>query len=414
MSYVKQGTAAFRKTNLALFAGGFNTFAIMYCTQPLLPEFSKVFHVSPSTSSLSLSLTTITLAVSMLLAGSLSEVLGRKPIMTFSLFTVSLLTILTAISPNFQTLLVFRILQGFVLSGLPAIAMAYLGEEIEPASLGTAMGLYISGNTIGGMSGRIITGILTDLYNWHIAIVVIGILGIGSSIVFWLTLPPSKHFRARSPDIGRLANSLVSQLKKPGLLCLYGLGFLSMGGFVTLYNYIGYQLIAPPYLLSQTLVGSIFIVYIFGTFGSAWMGRLGDKYGRSKVLLSGLLTFIIGALITLDHNLFIKTIGIALFTFGFFGTHAIASSWVGRLATHDKAQASSLYLFFYYFGSSIGGTAGGVFWTKYGWTGVIGMILCFLATALLLSVRLITIGTAKKEMPDIKQANPIRYSQNVH
>lgn len=411
MSYVKQGTAAFRKTNLALFAGGFNTFAIMYCTQPLLPEFSKVFHVSPSVASLSLSLTTVTLAVSMLLAGSLSEVLGRKPIMAFSLFTVSFLTIFTAVSPNYQTLLVFRILQGLVLSGLPAIAMAYLGEEIEPASLGTAMGLYISGNTIGGMSGRIITGMLTDFYNWHIAVVVIGILGIVSSVVFWVTLPRSKHFRPRSPDIGKLARSLFSQFKEPGLLCLYVMGFLLMGSFVTLYNYIGYQLIAPPYSLNQTLVSSIFIVYICGTFGSAWMGRLGDKFGRSKVLLGGLLTFMVGALITLDHSLWIKTIGIALFTFGFFGTHAIASSWVGRLATHDKAQASSLYLFFYYFGSSIGGTAGGVFWSNFGWAGVIGMILFLLVFALLLSIRLIGIGNAKKEIGSLQPSNPMGYSR---
>ncbi len=84
MSYIQKGTREFRHASIALFAGGFNTFAILYCTQPLMPYLSKEFGISPTMASLSLSVTTCTLAVSMLIFGSLSEVLGRKPIMCFS------------------------------------------------------------------------------------------------------------------------------------------------------------------------------------------------------------------------------------------------------------------------------------------------------------------------------------------
>jgi MFS transporter, YNFM family, putative membrane transport protein len=388
MSYIQRGTPAFRKATFALFAGGFTTFAILYSTQPLLPNFSREFHISPTVASLSLSVTTLTMAVSMLLIGSLSEVYGRKPIMTVSLFAASVLMLLTAFVPTFQVLLGLRILQGIVLAGLPAIAMAYLGEEIDPAHLGVAMGLYISGNSIGGMGGRIVTGMVTDFFNWHTALAGIGILSLAASLFFWSTLPTSRHFQARSLDIGKLLQSLLSHLKDPGLLCLYGIGFFQMGSFVALYNYIGYQLIAPPYSLSQTLVGWIFIVYIVGAFSSTWMGRLADQYGRRKVLWIALLIMLAGSCMTLNGHLLVKIIGTAVFTFGFFGGHSIASSWVGRRAIHDKAQASSLYLFFYYAGSSIGGTAGGTFWTDYGWRGVIGMIACFLVTTLLLSIRL--------------------------
>lgn len=392
VSYTQQGTSTFRKTNIALFAGGFVTFAILYCTQPLMPDFSKEFHISPAVASLSLSVTTIALALSMLLIGSLSEVWGRKPIMTFSLLAASILSVLTAFVPNFHFLLAFRVLQGVVLAGLPAIAMAYLGEEIDPTSLGIAMGLYISGNSIGGMSGRIIIGMLTDYFNWRVALGSIGVLSVMASLLFWFTLPSSKHFQPRTLEIGKLLKSMVSHLQDPGLLCLYGIGFLLMGSFVTLYNYIGYQLIAPPYSLSQTLVGGIFVIYIVGTFSSTWMGRLVDRYGRRKVLWIVLLIMFIGACTTLDTNLLIKIMGIAVFTFGFFGSHSIASSWIGRRATHDRAQASSLYLFFYYVGSSIGGTTGGTFWMAYGWSGVISMIGCFLLLALILSIRLSTIA----------------------
>jgi len=392
MSYIQRGTIAFRKTTVALFFGGFTTFAIMYSTQPLLPEFSRDFHISPAVASLSLSMTTIALAVSMLFVGSLSEVKGRKPLMIFSLLAASFLAVLTAFVPNFHFLLIFRVLQGIVLAGLPAVAMAYLFEEIEPASLGIAMGLYISGNSIGGMSGRIIIGMLTDYFNWRVALGSIGILSILASLLFWHWLPESQHFHPRPFEIGKLLKSMVSHLKDPGLLCLYGIGFFLMGSFVTLFNYIGYQLLAPPYSLSQTIVGLIFVIYIVGTFSSTWMGRLADIHGRRQMLWVALLIMASGAGMTLSTPLVLKILGIAIFTFGFFGSHSLASSWVGHRAIHDKAQASSLYLFFYYAGSSIGGTAGGIFWASSGWGGVISIILVFLLLALLLSIRLNSIA----------------------
>ncbi|KHF34417.1 Inner membrane transport protein YnfM [Paenibacillus sp. P1XP2] len=266
--------------------------------------------------------------------------------------------------------------------------MAYLGEEIAPGSLGAVMGLYISGNSIGGMGGRVITGALTDLWNWRIAIVAIGLLGLTFSLVFLFLLPPSRHFEARPLRFKSLLRSLGSQFKDPGLLILYALGFLLMGSFVSLYNYIGYQLIAPPYSLSQTLVGFIFVVYIAGTFSSTWMGKMADAHGRPLMLWIGLAVFLCGALLTLSPLLVIKIAGIIMFTFGFFGSHSIASSWIGIRAKRGKAQASSLYLFFYYAGSSVGGTLGGTFWGAYGWHGVVDMIAGFLVTALCLSLLL--------------------------
>jgi YNFM family putative membrane transporter len=402
-TYIRRGTKTFRKTTLAMFFGGFNTFAIMYSTQPLLPVFSREFHISPTIASLSLSLTTIALAVSMLFVGSVSEVKGRKSLMIFSLVSASVLAFITAFVPNFHFLLLFRVLQGIVLAGLPAVAMAYLSEEIHPADLGVAMGLYVSGVSIGGMSGRIIIGILTDYFNWRVALGTIGILSVLASLLFWYLLPPSEHFHPRSLDVGKLISSMLNHLKDPSLLSLYGIAFFLMGGFVTLYNYIGFQLIAPPYSLSQTLVGFIFVLYIVGTFSSTWSGRKADVHGRGKMLRITLLIMTSGACLTLVTSLVIKILGIALFTFGFFGSHSIASSWVGRQALHDKAQASSLYLFFYYAGSSVGGTSGGAFWQTFGWVGVISLILVFLLLAFFLSIRLNLIsrsgGQSKKLRP---------------
>lgn len=388
MGYIKRGTRNFRLANLALFAGGFNTFAILWSIQPLLPAIAEEYQVSPTISSLTLSSTTITIAVGMLLAGSLSEVYGRKPVMTVSLVASSVLAILTVFSPSFHFLIVVRVLQGLVLAGLPAVAMAYLSEEIDPASIGMAMGLYISGNSLGGMFGRMIGGALTDFFDWRTALVGIGLISLLASLLFWFTLPKSTHFQPRSLEVRNLSKSLISQFKEPGLLYLFSIAFLLMGSFVSLYNYIGFQLIAPPYGLSQTIVGFIFIVYLVGTFSSTWMGMHADQRGRRRVLLVSLGIVLIGAIVTLLIPLWLKIIGIAIFTFGFFAAHSIASGWVGKLATHDKAQASALYLFFYYIGSSIGGTSGGVFYSHYGWAGVVSMISVFSLIAIALAIQL--------------------------
>lgn len=371
MEYIQKGTKAFTLTNLALFAAGFITFANLYITQPLMPQFSRDYGVSPTVASLSLSVATCVLAFSLILFGSLSEAWGRKKLMTFSIFAASALTITLAFAPSFEILLLLRIVQGFVFAGVPAIAMAYLGEEMEPSSLGVAMGLYISGNAIGGLSGRVIMGTMTHYFNWQTGMIVLGLLSLVISCYFVWALPESKHFKPRPLQFKPLVSSLLQHLKNPGLVCLFGIGFTLMGSFVTLYNYIGFKLVEPPYNLSTALVGWIFIVYLVGSWSSAWFGSLSDRFGRQRVLYSGIVIMICGGLLTLPASLFVKIIGIVIFTFGFFGSHSIASGWVSRLAKKDKAQASSLYLFAYYIGSSIGGTVGGLFWSSYGWHGIV-------------------------------------------
>ncbi|MNB86876.1 Inner membrane transport protein YnfM [compost metagenome] len=381
---IQQGSPQFRNISLALFAGGFVTFALLYTLQPLMPEITGDFGITPTKASLTLSVTTIAMALTMLFIGSVSDAAGRRAIMTASLVAASLIAVLSAFSPEFPVLLLLRIVQGIALAGLPAIAMTYLVEEIDPASLGYAMGLYISGNSIGGMAGRIISGLLTDWFGWRAAVGGIGVLGLAAAVIFWMVIPPSRHFVKQPGKLSRVIPLLWSQCRNPRLLCLFGLGFLLMGSFVTLFNYIGFELTGAPYNLSQSLAGSIFVVYLMGTFSSTWMGRLVDRYGRTGVLILALAIILSGALCTLHPYLWVKIIGLALFAFGFFGGHSIASSWVGLVADEHKSQANALYLFFYYVGSSLSGTGGGVLYGHFGWIGIIGMIAVYVALSLVL------------------------------
>ncbi|MDI3328436.1 MAG: MFS transporter [Alicyclobacillaceae bacterium] len=388
MRYLERGQKGFRQAMAALFAGGFVTFAILYSTQPLLPVLSAEYQVSPAMASLSVSLTTATLAVAMLWTSAWSEGRGRKPIMAASLLVSSLLALLTAFAPSYGVLLVLRALLGISLAGLPAIAMAYVNEEFHPATLGLAMGMYVSGTSLGGMMGRILVGALSDLGSWRAALGALGIISLLCSLWFWRALPPSRHFTPQPEAVHHPVPSFARKLRDPGLLCLYGLGFVLMGGFVTLYNYMGYLLTGPAYGLSQTEAGLIFLVYLAGTFSSAWMGRLADRFGRLRVLQAGIIASLAGVLLTLAAPLAIKISGTALFTFGFFGSHAVASAWVGKRADGEKSEAASLYLLFYYAGSSLAGATGGLLWSRFGWPGVVALIGGLFAAGLALTAGL--------------------------
>ncbi len=383
ITYIQREHPAYGRATTALFGGAFVTFAELYATQPLMPVLSEDFHVTPALSSLSLSVATAALAISMLWVSGLSDSWGRKRLMSVSLLASAIISIFVAISPNFIILLTLRAVQGIVIAGFPSIAMAYVNEEFHPADIGRTMGLYVSGTTVGGMMGRIAIAVLSDTFSWRMAILVIGLLNLGIALWFWFALPRSRNYTPKPVSTAEVVTRLGKAFRSKALVGVYTLGFLLMGGFVTMYNYVTYLLIGSPYHLSQTLAGFIFIVYLTGTIGSTWMGKIADSIGRSKTLTISITIALVGCLTTLFVPLVLKIIGLGIFTFGFFGAHSTASGWVGQLAPTYRAQASSLYLFFYYTGSSILGMVGGVFWSAYGWKGVIGMITILLVVALM-------------------------------
>jgi YNFM family putative membrane transporter len=385
---IEKGTPLFMRTVLALFAGGFATFALLYCVQPMMPILSREFSINAAQSSLILSIATGTLAIGLLITGPMSDAVGRKPVMVFALFAAALCTLASALMPTWDGILLMRALTGLSLSGLAAVAMTYLSEEIHPRHIGLAMGLYIAGNAIGGMSGRLIAGVLVDYVSWHTAMLVVGGLALVAATVFVRILPPSRNFRPRQLNPRSLVEGFTLHFRDAGLPWLFLEAFLLMGGFVTLFNYIGYRLLDAPYHMSQALVGLLSVVYLSGIYSSAKVGALADRHGRRKVFWMTIVLMAAGLLLTLLSPLPLILLGMVMFTFGFFGAHSVASSWIGRRATRAKGQASSLYLFSYYAGSSVAGTLGGVAWHYGGWNGVGLFIGTLLALALLVAVRL--------------------------
>jgi YNFM family putative membrane transporter len=385
---ITQSSPAFWRANIALFLSAFSVFALLYSVQPLLPLFSAEFALDAGQSSLSLSVTTFVLAFAMVLASWLADRWGRRELMTVCLLLSGLIGLAIAFVPHWGSIVALRALLGLSLSGVPAVAMVYLSEEMEPEAFGFSMGLYIGGNAIGGMAGRLLVGILADYVSWRFALGALGCLVLVNCLAFRALLPVPRHSHRQRMNAGAFIAAIAASFRDAGLRLLFLEALLLMGAFVTLYNYTGFRLLQPPYSLSQTAISFIFVIYLVGTGSSAWMGALAGRLGRRKVLW--LMTLVMGAglALTCTSSVFLIIAGLAITTFGFFGGHSIASSWVGRRARSARAQASALYLFFYYTGSSILGTAGGFAWTHLGWGGVVLVSGGAILLAFLLSVRL--------------------------
>ena len=371
-----------RQVRLGLFAAGLATFILLYSPQPLLPLLSSAFRASPAASSLAMSAGTGALAVAIIPVSSLSEVLGRRRVMVVSVLAAAVLGLAAPLSPSLTVLVALRVLQGFALAGVPAVAMAYLAEEVAAGSLGRAMGLYIAGNAIGGLSGRIIAGVLASHGGWRVATAGVSGLALACAVAFAVLLPRSRFFTPAPFRLRALLGGLRRNLADTGLLRLYLIGFALMGAFVTVYNYLTFRLSDAPFHLPPAFIGALFTVYLAGTFASTQAGRLADRLGRYGVLAAGIAVTFGGVALTLPSSLVLIIAGLVVLTAGFFAAHSVASGWVPGRARIAPAQASALYLCLYYIGSSVAGSVGGVFYSRGGWAGCVGFVAVLLAVAL--------------------------------
>ncbi len=385
---IGRGDPLFLQITAAFFLGGFATFSLLYSVQPLLPAFAREFDLSPAGASLAVSIATMAMAPTLILAGALSEFLGRKGLMASAVAAASAATLAASFSSDWTMLLILRALTGVGLAGLPAVAMAYLADEIDPKALGLAMGLYIAGSTLGGMAGRLEVSVIADISSWRVAMIAVGLQGLVGALVFGLAVPRERERAQAPPRLRELMSTLRGHLVEPGLRLLFAEGFCVMGAFVCSYNYIGFRLARAPFSLSQTTIGFVFVLYLLGAASSAIMGDLAGRIGRRRVLWIAAGIGVVGVAATLPDNLYAIVAGIALITWSFFGAHSIASSWVGLRAASGRAQAAALYLFFYYLGSSTAGSAGGWFYQAWGWSGVAALVGALFAAALLMALRL--------------------------
>jgi len=387
---------------VGLFFLGLGTFSLLYTTQPLLPELARGFRVSEGQSALSVSVATLGLSIALVVAGPLSEVVGRTPLMRWSLVMSALVGLACAFAPSWNLLLALRFVEGLALGGLPGVAIAYLREEIHHDSHARAAGLYVGGTAIGGLLGRLLGGVLADLGGWRLAAGGVALLGLVSAVVAITLLPPSRRFTPAPSSPRSLARTSVRLLRDPAQLALYGIAATAMGSFTAAFNAIGFRLTGAPYHLPLSVSGFVFLVYLVGVVTSPAAGRLAGRVGRRLVVPAGAVVTLVGILLTMARPLPVVVLGLAVVTGGFFAVHGVSSGWVAARAdlfSGGIGQAASLYLVSYYLGASLFGGLAGAAWSGGGWPLVAALCGTLTVGTLALSLFLRTVPIATQTPP---------------
>lgn len=372
------GDPEYRRILVALFMAGFATFAQLYSAQALMPLISTSLEITADTAGLSISMATGGLGASVLIWASLADRYGRTAVMKSSAVLAAIIGLAIPFLPTWNAILTFRLFEGMALGALPALAMAYLGEEIHPRYLAIVAGTYVSGNTIGGLSGRILGGLVGDWVGWRGGLFVVSCACALAAVAFLIVTPKPRGFvpTSRRTNPGpSVASRLAESLSIPKLWAVYGTGFLGMGAFVSMYSYLGYEL-NDEFGLPTAVTSLIFVVYLVGTVASRFAGKLAFLWGSRRVISGGFALMCLGGSLTLVPLLPVVLIGLVVFTYGFFSVNPIASALTARLTRHARAQASAFYQLCYYAGSALIGWLVGVLLVYSGWTtAVLGILV---------------------------------------
>ena len=379
------GSREYRRLIIGLFFAGIATFAQLYSAQAVLPQISADLSVGPATAALSVSAATLGLALAVIPWSVVADRVGRVPAMATGVLTATVIGLVAPLSGEITVLLALRFAEGVALGAVPAVALAYLSEEVEGRYAATAAGSYIAGTTVGGLLGRIVSGIVGEVGGWQAGILSVAAFCAAAAVLFlWLT-PRARGFvpgRLRADRGPGILERLRAPLRSPLQWALYAQGFLLMGAFVAVYNYLGFHLSAEPFDLPSWLVTLLFLAYLAGTVSSPWVGGLASRIGRFPVLLGSIGVMVIGAGLLLVPVAAVVLLGLLLFTAGFFGAHAVASGWTPVAAgPASRAQASSLYYFAYYAGSSLFGWALGLVFGGVSWSWFVAAVVAMCAAA---------------------------------
>ena len=359
---------------LAVAINGFCTFLNLYSPQALLPELSREFHVTAAEISAIMTASTLAVALTAPVTGAIADTLGRKRVIAFALFAVSVPTVLLTFAHDVHTIAVWRFVQGLFLPGIFAVTVAYIGDEWPPNEVAGVTGLYVTGSSIGGFAGRIVPGAIADLVGWRYAFLVLAAMTLVAAVAILFMLPHERRF-VRSEGLAASAAQMLRHLRNPQLIATFAIGFGTLFNFIATFTYVSFHLAAPPYNFSSTLLGALFFTYLGGTMMSPWTGRLIARYGRRNLVLRVIAIWTLGALLLLAPGLPLIIAGLVVCATAGMLCQSVSTGYIAVSAKQGRSSAVGLYVTCFYVGGSVGAFLPGVTWASLGWPGAVAMAI---------------------------------------
>ena len=367
---------------------GVFAFLNLYSTQPLLPMLTALFHVSKAAVGLTVSASTLGVALAAPIFGALTERLSRKRVIVASILVLALPTLLAATSPTLHALIFWRFLQGIALPGIFATVITYVGEEWRRESIALIMSLYVSSTALGGFLGRFLTGLVADTIGWRWSFVLLGVLSLLGAVLIarWL---PSETPRPTLPHADRASSFWIAlrHFRNPRLLATFGVGFGTLFTLVATFTYSTFYLADPPFNLSTLALSYLFAIYLVGLVVTPFGGYLVTRIGMRRGIAVAIAICFVGEALTLSHNLWIVIFpGLGLLCSGVFIAQSTSTSFLRMAApAGGRTSAAGLYLACYYIGGTLAGVVPGYLWKIGGWPACVALVEIVLVVMLALA-----------------------------
>jgi predicted MFS family arabinose efflux permease len=342
---------------------GFCTFLNLYATQSLLPLFERAFGASKVHVGLTVSATTLAVALASPFAGLVAERVERRILLAASILAIAATTLAAGLAPGLDALIAVRFLQGLAIPTAYVATMGYIGEAWGAEEVGMAMATYVTGNVLGGFSGRVLAGFLAAHLGWREAFAVLGLLALAGAAAVYAAVRPSAEALPTPVGWRALPGLFVDRTLAP----TYAVGFGMLFTLVGLFTYVNFHLAGAPYGLGTAQLGLVFTVYLVGTVVTPIAGRWIDRLGARAIGAGALAASAVGIGLTLSPWLPLVIAGLAIAASGVFVGQSCATGRVGVAAGPRRGLAAGLYLGCYYAGGSLGGVLPGTLWGLGGW-----------------------------------------------
>ncbi|MBI3704566.1 MAG: MFS transporter [Rhizobiales bacterium] len=368
----------FLARRIAVGLAGYCAFVNLYSPQAILPLLSTEYGAGAAEISTIMTAGTLAIALTAPFTGTVADVLGRKRVIVAAMLIVAVPTIMAAMAPTLPALIFWRFIQGLVLPPIFAVTIAYIGDEWPAHEATAAAGVYTSGASLGGFSGRFVTGILSDLIGWREAFVVLALISVAGALAVALLLPRERKF-VRSEGLVASGKQMLRHFRNPQLLATYAVGFGVLFNFIATFTYISFRLAAAPYNFSPTALGAIFVVYLVGSAMAPLIGMAVGRFGRRHFMIGTIALWIVGIALTLLAPLWAILLGLTLCATCGLLCQGVSTGYVAVTAQAGRSSAVGLYVTSFYVGGSFGAALGGIAWTLAGWPACVAMVALMLA-----------------------------------
>jgi MFS transporter, YNFM family, putative membrane transport protein len=364
--------------HLAVGLAGYCCFINLYSPQSLLPLLSKEFGATAAEVSYLITVSTLAVAVTAPFTGTVADVLGRKRVIVAAMFVLVVPTVMVGLSNSLSWMIFWRAMQGLVLPPIFAVTVAYIGDEWPHHEATTAAGIYSSGSSVGGFSGRLITGFFADLIGWRFGFYVLAAMALAGAFAVLALLPRERKF-VRSEGLLASYRQMLAHFRNRQLIATFAVGFGVLFNFIATFTYVSFHLAAPPYNLSATWLGAIFVTYLAGSALTPWAGWAVSRFGRRRFMVRVFAVWTAGAALTLASSLTLIVVGLTICAACGLLCQAISTAYVTITAKVGRSSAVGLYVTSFYAGGSCGAALGGVTWTLGGWPACIALVVAILA-----------------------------------